>query len=123
MRSGSSATTITSTRRRRGDEEMTQNHPSRIAAATFAVLALAAPAATARPIVDRPLDGPAEPAAAPPVSASEEGFDWGSAGVGAAAAGLILAAGGGLAAVHRGGLAKSVVDGQWARERACRGSK
>jgi hypothetical protein len=91
---------------------MTQNHPRRIAAATFAMLALAAPAATARPIVDRPLDGPSEPAAAPPVSASEESFDWGTAGVGAAAAGLVLAAAGGFAAVHRGGPAKSVVDGR-----------
>ena len=88
---------------------MTQNHPGRathprrIAAATFAVLALAAPAATARPIVDPPIDVPAEPAPAPLVQASQEGFDWGSAGIGAAAtAGLILVASGAFAATHHG---------------------
>jgi hypothetical protein len=91
---------------------MTQKHPSRIAAATFAMLALAAPAATARPIVDRPLNVPAEPAPAPPVQASEESFDWGSAGIGGAATGgLILVVFGGFAAAHRGGPRSRSVDG------------
>jgi hypothetical protein len=96
---------------------MTQNHlarathPRRIAATTFAVLALAAPAATARPIVDHPIDGPAEPGPAGPVQASDERFDWPSAGIGAAAtAGLILVATGGVAATHRGGPRSRSVD-------------
>ena len=91
---------------------MTQNHlgrathPRRIAATTLAVLALAAPAATARPIV------PAEPGPAAPVQASDERFDWRSAGIGAAAtAGLILVATGGVAATHRCGPRSRSVDG------------
>jgi hypothetical protein len=97
---------------------MTQNHlgrathPRRIAATTFAVLALAAPAATARPIVDHPIDVPPEPGPAAPVQASDERFDWRSAGIGAAAtAGLILVATGGVAATHRGGPRSRSVDG------------
>jgi hypothetical protein len=81
-------------------------HPRRIAAATLLALALAlalaAPAATARPIMDGPSNAPAEPAPAPPVRATDESFDWGSAGIGAAATGgLILVAAGGFAAAHR----------------------
>lgn len=77
-------------------------HPRRIAAATLALLALAAPAATARPIMDGPINAPAEPAPAPPVRATDESFDWGSAGIGAAAAGgLVLVAAGGFTAAHR----------------------
>jgi hypothetical protein len=77
-------------------------HPRRIAAATLALLALAAPAATARPIMDGPTNVPAEPAPAPPVREADESFDWGSAGIGAAATGgLIVVAAGGLAAAHR----------------------
>jgi hypothetical protein len=77
-------------------------HPRRIAAATLALLALAAPAATARPIMDGPIKVPAEPAPAPHVPAAGESFDWGSGGIGAAAtAGLVLVAVGGFAAAHR----------------------
>jgi hypothetical protein len=73
-------------------------HPRRIAAATLAVLALAAPVATARPLMDRPAD----PDPAPAAPAADESFDWGSAGMGAATtAGLVLVAAGGLAASHR----------------------
>ena len=44
----------------------------------------------------------AEPSSAPPVEAAAESFDWGAAGVGAAAvAGLVLVATGGFAAAHR----------------------
>jgi hypothetical protein len=72
-------------------------HARRIAAVTLALLALAAPAATARPIVDSRINVPAEPA-----PAAVESFDWGSAGIGAAAtAGLVLVAAGGFAAAHR----------------------
>jgi hypothetical protein len=75
-------------------------HACRIAAATLAVLALAAPAATARPLIDRPVD-PA-PAHAPAAQAADASFDWGSAGIGAATtAGLVLVAAGGFAATHR----------------------
>ena len=80
-------------------------HARRIPAATLAVLALAAPVATARPITDRPI---AEPTSAPPVQVAGEGFDWSAAGIGAATtAALVLVATGGLAAAHRGGPAKS----------------
>jgi hypothetical protein len=78
----------------------------KIAAATLAVLALAAPAATARPIMDRPT---AEPTPAPPIQAAGESFDWSAAGIGAAStAALVLVASGGFAAAHRGSPAKSV---------------
>ena len=74
----------------------------RIAAATLALLALAAPAATAQPILDGPIDVPAEPAPARHAPAPDESFDWGSAGIGAGAtAGLVLVAAGGFAAAHR----------------------
>jgi hypothetical protein len=92
MRPGGFAATIT---------PMTSTtHPRRIAAATLAVLALAAPAATARPLMDRPAaPAPVHGAAA---QAADEGFEWGSAGIGAAAtAGLVLVAAGGFAGIHR----------------------
>jgi hypothetical protein len=74
----------------------------RIAAATLALLALGAPAATAQPIMDGPAGVPAEHATARHVPAADESFDWGSAGIGAAAtAGLVLVAAGGYAAAHR----------------------
>lgn len=77
-------------------------HPRTIAAATLLAFALAAPAATARPIMDGPINVPAEPAPAPPVRVADESFDWGSAGIGAAATGgLVLVAAGGFAAAHR----------------------
>ncbi len=73
-------------------------HPRRIAAATLAVLALAAPAATARPAMDPPNALAAEPSSAPTVEAAAESFDWAAAGIGAA---LALVATGGFAAAHR----------------------
>jgi hypothetical protein len=77
-------------------------HPRPIAATTLALLVLAAPAATARPIIDGPSNAPAEPAPAPPVRPTDESFDWGSAGLGAGVtSGLVLVAAGGLAAAHR----------------------
>jgi hypothetical protein len=77
-------------------------HPRRIAAVTLALLALAAPAATARPITDGRINAPAEPASAQHITAADESFDWGSAGIGAAAtAGLVLVGAGGVAAAHR----------------------
>jgi hypothetical protein len=119
MRSGSPATTMTSIRRTMRDESddgrttraraleqearmSPTTRQTRIAAATLAVLALAAPAATARPMMEPPANVPAEPAAAPPIQAADESFDWGSAGIGAAAAGLVLVAAGGFGAAHRG---------------------
>jgi hypothetical protein len=92
---------------------------SRIAAAALAALALAAPAASARPIIDPPTTSPTEPTTSPteldlsaydatpnppPVTmrATDDGFDWGSAGVGAAAAGgLVLIAVAGFTGAHR----------------------
>jgi hypothetical protein len=83
---------------------------TRIAAATLAAFALAAPAAAAMPI-DPPTKPPtqrdlsaldATPAAPRVVvRATDESFDWGAAGIGAAASGLVLVAAGGLAAAHR----------------------
>jgi hypothetical protein len=81
---------------------------ARIAATSLAIAALAAPAAGARPAIDPPA---APPAAAPaaqrgPVvmaSTSDGGFDWGSAGIGAAAgAGLVLVGAGSFALSYRG---------------------
>jgi hypothetical protein len=75
------------------------------------MLTLAVPAATARPLVDspsgypRPLAGWQPPAAGPvAVQPIDDGFDLGSAGVGAAAtAGLVLLAlGGTRLAAHAG---------------------
>jgi len=77
-------------------------HTRRVAAATLALLALAAPAATAQPIMDGRASVRAEPAPAPQVRTADERFDWGSAGIGAAATvGLALVAAGGFAAAHR----------------------
>jgi hypothetical protein len=79
----------------------------RTAAATLAAFALAAPAAVAMPIDGPPTRPPTtEPdrSAPPPVTtrASDESFDWGAAGIGAAATGgLVLVAAGGFAAAHR----------------------
>jgi hypothetical protein len=76
------------------------------AAATLLALALAAPPAAARPILDPPIQ---RDISAPPrviVRAGDDGFDWGSAGIGAAATGgLVLIAAGGVVAVRRTRLA------------------
>jgi hypothetical protein len=70
------------------------------AAAALAALALAAPPAVARPILDPPTQR--DLSAPPPVQAADESFDWGSAGIGAAATGgLVLVAAGGFAAAQR----------------------
>jgi hypothetical protein len=71
------------------------------AAATLLALALAAPPAAARPILDPPDQSDI---AAPPrvIVEADDGFDWGSAGIGAAATGgLVLVAAGGLAVARR----------------------
>ncbi len=83
---------------------MQRDHRSRrvrAAAATLAVAALAAaPAgAGARPAIDPPTTQPPAAVHVPAVTTAsrDEGFDWGSAGIGAAAgAGLILAGAGTL---------------------------
>ena len=81
---------------------------TRLGAATLAALALAAPAATARPIIDPPAHAPAE--LTPPVvdatpkvtNATDGGFDWASAGVGAGTAtGLIVIAVGAFGVAYR----------------------
>jgi hypothetical protein len=78
-------------------------HPlsvTRIAAATLAALALASPAAIAKPIRESPSD--ATPTPPVTVQATDESFDWGSAGIGAAATGgLVLVALGGFATARR----------------------
>jgi hypothetical protein len=71
------------------------------AAATLLALALAAPPAAGRPILDPPTQ---RDIAAPPrvIVRADDGFDWGSASIGAAATGgLVLIAAGGLAAARR----------------------
>ena len=81
---------------------------TRIAATSLAIAALAAPAANARVALDPPAghqvaaSAPQRPALAA-TSASDDGFDWGSAGIGAAAgAGLVLVGAGSFAATYRG---------------------
>jgi hypothetical protein len=77
---------------------------TRIAATSLAIAALSAPAAQARPAFDPPA-GHGEPQRSAVVVAStpDGGFDWTSAGVGAAAgAGLVLVGAGSFALSHRG---------------------
>jgi hypothetical protein len=81
---------------------------ARIAATSLAIAALAAPAAQARPAFDPPA-GHQGAASAPQrsalvVSSTPDGsFDWGSAGIGAAAgAGLVLVGAGSFALTYRG---------------------
>jgi hypothetical protein len=78
---------------------------TRIGAASLAIAALAAPAAQARPALDAPAGhhAPAPPRSVVVTSAQDGGFDWGSAGIGAAAgAGLVLAGAGSFALSYRG---------------------
>ena len=81
---------------------------TRIAATSLAIAALAAPAAQARVALDPPA-GYQGAASAPQRSAvvvsstPDRGFDWGSAGIGAAAgAGLVLVGAGSFALTYRG---------------------
>ena len=77
---------------------------TRIAATSLAIAALAAPAAQARPALDPPA-GHHQPerSAVVVTSTSDGGFDWGSAGIGAAAGvGLVLVGAGSFAVTHRG---------------------
>jgi hypothetical protein len=73
-------------------------HAPKTAAATLVALALAAPTAAARPILDPPTQRDLVPPERVIVRSADEGFEWGSAGIGAAAT-LIAAAA--VAAVHR----------------------
>jgi hypothetical protein len=93
---------ITSLRR------MTTHHSHRLAgllAAGLATGALAAPAAIARPADNGPAPVAREAATgnAPSVRSIDEGFDWGSAAIGAGGAGavLVLLTAGGVAYVSR----------------------
>jgi hypothetical protein len=85
-----------------------RSHRARIAATSLAIAALAAPAAQARVALDPPA-GYQGAASAPQRSAivvrstADNGFDWGSAGIGAAAgAGLVLVGAGSFALTYRG---------------------
>lgn len=84
----------------------------RIVATGLVALALVAPVASARPVIDPPAKSPtgtglsvydATPDPSPVVlRTTDNGLDWGSVGVGAAAAGaLVLIAVGGFTAAHR----------------------
>ena len=66
----------------------------------LAVLAIAAPVASARPA---PIDTPTGPAEAPVVLSVDNGFDWASAAIGAGIAGgiVLLLVGGGVTYRHR----------------------
>jgi hypothetical protein len=80
---------------------------TRFTATSLAVVALAlaaaAPAAQARPAVDPPVSHHETQRSALVVTASNAGFDWGSAGIGAAAgAGLVLVGAGSFALTYRG---------------------
>ena len=81
---------------------------TRLVTAGLIAGALAAPAASARPVTDPPIDngsGPVfiEPAPAPVVSSVDDGFDWASAAIGAGAAGglVLLLGAGGITYRHR----------------------
>ena len=79
------------------------SHPiARLLVAGLVAGALAAPAAIAQPIADPQTSEPA-PAARPVVRTIGEGFDWGSAAVGAGGAGaaIVLVSLGGVAYVSR----------------------
>jgi hypothetical protein len=95
---------------RSSEEVPVQSHRrlrrTRIAATSLVIAALAAPAANARVALDAPAAH--QGASAPErstlvVSATpDNGFDWGSAGIGAAAgAGLVLVGAGSFALTHR----------------------
>jgi hypothetical protein len=77
---------------------------ARVAATSLCIAALAAPAASARPAVDPPAaDHAAQRSPVVVTARSDNGFDWGSAGIGAAAgAGLVLVGVGSFAASYRG---------------------
>ena len=73
----------------------------RSACLAIAVLGIAAPAAGASPIVDHGSESP-PPRTQVVVRSADQGFDWGSAGVGAgAAAGLMLIGAGAFGASYR----------------------
>jgi hypothetical protein len=92
------------TRRRLAMPSQQRSRRARIAATCLAISALTAPAAQARPALDPPV-GHHEPqrSAVVVTSSPSTGFDWGSAGIGAAAgAGLVLVGAGSFALTHRG---------------------
>jgi hypothetical protein len=69
------------------------SHPiARLVTAGLVAGALAAPAAVAQPIADPQTSEPA-PSDAPVVRTIDEGFDWGSAAIGAGGAGARLVRG------------------------------
>jgi hypothetical protein len=86
---------------------------ARALAASLAVAALAAPSASAMPRIDAGAgeSGPPQPTPPVVVRASDDGFDWGSAAIGAGAGGgalLVLVSLGGLsyATRHRVGVSR-----------------
>jgi hypothetical protein len=79
------------------------SHPiARLVTAGLVAGALAAPAAVAQPIADPQTSEPA-PSDTPVVRTIDEGFDWGSAAIGAGGAGaaIVLVSLGGIAVVSR----------------------
>jgi hypothetical protein len=75
---------------------------SRVLAPAAVALALAAPAAHARPAVDVATHNSPLPAAAPRVQPASDGFDWGSAAIGAGGvAGLVALLSAGAAVTGR----------------------
>ena len=79
------------------------SHPiARLVTAGLVAGALAAPAAVAQPIDDPQTSEPA-PSNTPVVRTIDEGFDWGSAAIGAGGAGavIVLVSLGGVAYVSR----------------------
>jgi hypothetical protein len=75
----------------RKEPAVSSHRITRSVAVALAATAIAAPAASARPIGETHPIG-VESASAPPtvITTTERGFDWGSAGVGAGAAGAIV---------------------------------
>jgi hypothetical protein len=101
-------TVVNATRRSLVMQSQHLSRRARIAATSLAIAALAAPAAQARVALDPPV-GHRGAASAPQRSAvvvrsaPDNGFDWGSAGIGAAAgAGLVLVGAGSFALTYRG---------------------
>jgi hypothetical protein len=84
------------------------SHPiARLVTAGLIAGALAAPAAVARPCIDPQTSEPA-PSDTPVVRTIDEGFDWGSAAIGAGGAGavIVLVSLGGVAGMRRRRLAR-----------------
>jgi len=85
-------------------KETIMSKPFRLLAPAAAALALAAPAAHGMPAIDPPSTSSTHAVVAAPAPApapEADGFDWGSAAIGAGVAGLVVLLSGGVAMAGR----------------------